>query len=157
MTLLLAIVLSLGLSTPALAQQCDDFDSCTMSDMCVGDECRGTPRTGGTCDDGNSCTINDTCVSGTCTGQMAPDGTGCGGGCGMCIFGFCGPDINQNGQPCNDAFACTTNDRCQFGVCFGSLRTCPDTDGNPCTGDFCNPETGLCQATKFPPCLPCQT
>jgi hypothetical protein len=156
LALLLAVLLA-SLPTPTVAQQCDDFDSCTMNDMCVGDECTGTPRTGGSCDDGDPCTINDNCSSGNCAGTPAPDGTECGGGCGMCQFGFCLPDITQNGQPCNDGFTCTTNDACQFGICFGTLRQCPDTDGNPCTGDFCNPETGQCQSTEFPPCLPCQT
>ena len=163
MTLLLAILLSLGFSAPAVAQQCDDLDSCTQNDMCVGDQCQGTPRTGGSCDDGNACTINDTCAGGTCTGTAAPAGTSCNGACGTCqevapgFPLFCLPDAEGDGTPCNDNFACTINDVCQFGICLGTFRQCPDTDGNPCTGDFCNPETGLCQATNFPPCLPCQT
>src|SRR5262245_32421444 len=129
------LCVGVGSVPAARGQQCDDFDECTMNDMCSNGECNGSPQTGGSCDDGNPCTINDTCASGTCTGAMAPTGTGCGGGCGMCQFGFCIPDFNQNGQPCNDGFACTNNDVCNFGFCFGSLRTCPDSDGNPCTGD----------------------
>jgi len=143
------------------AQQCDDFDECTINTMCSDGECVGTPLSGGTCDDGNECTINDTCVSGVCQGTAAPNGTSCGGGCGTCMgagpITFCLPDFAKNDQPCNDGLLCTTNDRCQFGICFGDFKFCPDSDGNACTIDFCHPQTGACVSTDFPPCSECET
>lgn len=156
--IVVAIVLLLTVRcAPTRAQQCDDFDQCTASEMCSQGECVGTPISGGLCDDGNACTANDSCIHGSCAGTPVADDTPCRDGCGTCISGNCIPNFAMNNSPCDDGILCTTNDRCQFGVCLGDLRQCPDSDGNPCTLDFCNPVTGNCQATNFPPCLPCQT
>lgn len=154
-------VAALAVVNSAGAVPCFEIDECMSEGLCVDGACVGVPRTGGTCDDGNECTVNDTCVSGVCQGTAAPNGAACNGGCGSCVgaggFTVCVPDFQRNGQNCNDGFLCTTGDRCQFGVCLGDFRICPDADGNPCTLDFCNPQTGACMATSFSPCTSCQT
>lgn len=154
-------VFTVCLATTALvsvaeAQQCDDFQQCTASDMCVDGECTGTPLSGSGCDDGNPCTVNDQCSAGQCGGEPAPNGTSCQGGCASCLGGLCIPDLSKTGQSCDDHFACTNSDTCQFGVCIGEFVQCPDTDDDICTLDFCNPATGQCEHFDAPPCPPCQ-
>lgn len=154
----LAVALS---STTAHAQSCDDFNECTMPDMCVDGACSGSMVSGGSCNDGNPCTVNDTCASGVCQGtpnQGATCGTtGCEGSCSA--GGQCLPDPTKQGMPCTDSFStCTTDDVCVGTVCFGQLVVCPDADANPCTPDFCNPGTGMCQTFDISPCDPaCET
>jgi hypothetical protein len=154
----LAITFAAG---SAAAVSCEDFDDCTANDMCADGMCVGTPLNGGSCDDGNDCTVNDTCVAGTCTGTPAAAGTSCNQGCGSCFsqfgFTFCMPDDEEESRSCDDGIACTDNDRCQFGFCFGDLKECADADGDPCTLDFCNPLTGACVATEVPPCNDCSS
>jgi hypothetical protein len=62
-------------------------------------------------------------------------------------------------MPCDDGNPCTLNDTCLItgfpmfpGGCFtdGTLKTCPDSDGNPCTTEVCNPLNGQCQVAPFP-------
>ena len=51
-----------ALTTSAPAQQCEDFNQCTVKEMCSEGICTGTPSEGGSCDDGNDCTVDDRCV-----------------------------------------------------------------------------------------------
>ncbi len=150
-------ILLTTMTAPVWAQECDDFDPCTSNEMCSAGECTGTPLTGIVCDDGDECTVNDQCNNGSCAGTQAGNGTPCRGGCGACQAGFCVPDQGHNGDPCDDNFACTTNDRCQFGVCFGDFFECPDTDNNACTIDICNPLSGACEHFDQAPCPSCQS
>lgn len=146
---------------------CDDFDSCTVNDTCVNGVCMGTPSSVGSCDDGNPCTTNDRCMNGMCVGTPAANGAPCGdAGCqGTCtVFPevpgppFCLPNPAVQNQPCTDQFGnCTTNDRCLGFTCFGTLRFCPNTDGNLCTIEFCNFQTGECENTSFDPCGECES
>ncbi|MBX2812606.1 MAG: hypothetical protein KTR25_12380 [Myxococcales bacterium] len=56
---------NLPLNTP-----CDDENSCTTDDRCVGELCLGSSilEDNVICDDNNSCTENDRCVDGQCVG-----------------------------------------------------------------------------------------
>ncbi len=164
------LVLSLAVG-PAITsgQPCDDFDECTDNDVCVvdpdlGSICAGTPIAGCPCDDGNDCTTNDRYIGGECMGDPIAAGTPCNGGCGNCqtvpfpgIPPMCTPNNAMNGQACSPGLfgLCSESPTCTFGSCGGTLRACPDADGNPCTPEFCNPETGQCQT--LPECLPCET
>ena len=77
----------LSLAVAAGAQNCDDFDGCTVNDMCSAGTCQGTPQSGGACDDFDDCTVNDRCTNDPflpCRGDPAPVGTSCSGGCGEC-------------------------------------------------------------------------
>ena len=153
---------------------CNDFNPCTLSDVCGGgtNTCLGgsnagipcttdaqcaTP-TGGYCkrptcqpgtlktcaDDGNLCT-EDTCnfYTGQCytPKQCLDDGNGCTDDVCDPGTGLCGV---PNSAPCSDGNPCTLSDTCAAGACLpGATMTCPD-DGNPCTQDVCNVDTGVC-------------
>ncbi|TFH32066.1 MAG: fibronectin type III domain-containing protein [Myxococcales bacterium] len=78
-----------------------------------------------TCDDSNECT-SDVCdpTSGSCSNPYVPRGTVCDGGAGTC----------QDAE-------CVATPLCQGVDC---------TDGNACTSDVCNPETGQCTNPAVP-------
>jgi hypothetical protein len=132
--------------TPISGGNCDDGNECTSNDTCASGACMGTPLTGGSCNDDNPCTINDTCTSGLCQGTPV-SGAECGtGGCGMCMFGVCVPNLEKQMQSCEDAIGpCTENDVCLGTLCAGQFKSCPDSDQNKCTLDACNIITGQCQ------------
>jgi Tol biopolymer transport system component len=153
---------------------CNDFDPCTLGDICGGGTnlCIGgsnaglacttnaqcATATGGYCqlptcqpgtpktcaDDGNLCT-DDTCnfFTGQCytPKQCFDDGNVCTTDVCDMTTGLCGV---PNTEPCTDDNPCTEGDACSAGSCVpGPEMTCAD-DGNPCTQDICNPETGNC-------------
>ncbi|MDX2167786.1 MAG: hypothetical protein SF182_12005 [Deltaproteobacteria bacterium] len=171
---LAAAVLVGASARPAAAQSCDDFDPCTVQDMCSDGMCSGTPTTNGSCDDGDDCTVNDRCSAEGCTGDPAPLNTSCGGGCGTCqsispipIPGlplFCVGKAEDNGKSCDFGTPCLDG-TCSItaipgapavAFCFPQQKVCPDTDGNPCT-DGCNFNTGRCEK-DVPKCIPtCET
>jgi hypothetical protein len=95
-------------------------------------------------DDGDACT-DDTCnfYTGTChtPTQCFDDGNVCTDDVCDPATGLCGI---PNTEPCTDDNPCTLDDICSAASCVpGVLMTCLD-DGNPCTTDLCNPETGNC-------------
>jgi hypothetical protein len=107
--------------------KCNDNDTCTVSDACVGGKCSGAPLT---CDDANPCT-SDTC-----------NPTFKGGGC-----------LHKAAiAPCSDGNACTIGDACNWQYweptksgCNGAgVLSCDD--GNPCTTDTCDPVVGCLHA-----------
>ena len=75
------------------------------------------------CDDGNPCTGNS------------------------CSDGWCSPsDTELNGTPCDDGDVCTIGDSCQEGACYGGAALACD-DGNACTTDSCDSESGCTNVT----------
>jgi len=164
--LVLTATLTLWIGTVG-AQVCDDFDACTTGDMCSDGECNGTPASGGSCDDFNPCTINDQCTPFGCMGTSAPNGTACASGCGVCqelapgVPSICAPKPDVAGQACEPELGGESNP-CFEGTCMvfnpfavfcsPTFRTCPDTDGNPCT-DRCNPANGECEQNASD-CIP---
>lgn len=151
-------------------QACDDFDACTANDMCSGGTCIGTPQDGGPCDDLDDCTLNDRCLPGNsgCGGEPAPTGTSCAKGCGSCLAtggpgsaSVCIANPGSAGTPCDPGVSPCLSGVCQellgnTAFCLPQLKSCPDTDGNPCT-DNCNFQTGNCEPDA-PKCIPqCET
>ena len=151
--------------------ECDDGLLCTENDECVSGKCLGKPvacpggqqchdsvcdeKTGecvetpasGSCDDANLCTTDDYCVNGICTGVPADcsDANPCTTdacdlleGCRHLHFDF---------APCQDEDPCTADDQCISGTCVGQPVVCDD--GNPCTQDSCDPNTGECQGQPW--------
>ncbi|MBT9556902.1 MAG: C-type lectin domain-containing protein [Myxococcales bacterium] len=158
---------------------CDDGDACTAADVCTDRACAGAAVP---CDDGNSCTI-DICDTATgCTATALGDGSACDDGSActkseVCALGICtgaAVDCNdhygctadscdpttgcvhdglQNGDPCDDEDACTTDDRCWVGFCGGKSPDCQD--GKWCTIDGCDPITAECTHQLSDDPLPC--
>lgn len=97
-----------------------DGTSCSDQNPCNGEEtCRGGNCAMGAaldCDDHNPCTQDECDPQSGCRHTNLPDGTDCGGG------------------PCGTA-------SCQTGECVPGDPTVCD-DQNPCTRDFCDPQTG---------------
>ncbi len=90
---------------------CNDSDPCTNGETC---DAAGVCGSGTTvdCDDTNTCTV-DTCVSDR----------------GGCLHLFVTPECGETGcvpVGCDDGIACTTDDQCVAGVCFGGKITSPD-------------------------------
>ncbi len=153
---------------------CDDGNACTTVDTCVAGACIGKippgcgdgnvctddacdPDTGcinpfntNPCDDGNACTGGDVCAQGACAGTPISCNDG-----SVCTDDTCDPSsgcVNTpNAGACNDANACTTVDLCVGGICVG--KTPPVcNDGNVCTDDACDPDTGCVTAPNTNPC-----
>ena len=147
---------------------CDDGNKCTEADACVSGKCIGKDKlcndnnpctndscdkdTGncqakqfdGPCDDGNACTKSDTCVDGKCSGPQVDcdDKNSCSTDICDTVKG-CQHLPKLGGTACDDGIGCTTNDKCDGGVCTGTnlcVACQSDTectkfdDGNVCTG-----------------------
>ena len=65
---------------------------------------------------------------------------------GICVF-----SAKADGTPCDDGTLCSEADTCQAGVCLGGVALECD-DGNPCTDDICDPNTGCVYAFNFGGC-----
>ena len=150
---------------------CDDGDPCTEGETCAGGECAG--GSGVVCDDLNPCTT-DLCASGGggCVATPVDDGADCEGGDPCQVGGWCegGECVGQvpldcpepgpcqtsacvtgqgctrkpvpDGAACETGLACDQPGACDGGVCVALPSPCKD--GNPCTVDTCDTETGLC-------------
>ena len=138
---------------------CDDANACT-NDSCQGSICIHDPipdcvpceaSVSNSCDDANACTSDDTCVEGVCSGVQIP-------GCQSCS----GP------ANCDDGDLCTTDEcvasACVFTPIFNEATECCDPatgtvtvvdDGDPCTVDSCDPQTGLVSHTPGQDGTPC--
>jgi hypothetical protein len=149
------------------AQPCDDGNSCTLKDICLGGKClSGTqdlcddanpcttdscdPQKGCShapntlpCDDGDACKSPDICAGGKC---LSGPGVSCKDG-NSCTSDTCDPKFGCNFPAitgsCDDGNLCTTVDVCQNGACTGIVGDTCD-DGNSCTSDFCQLGSG-CQ------------
>jgi hypothetical protein len=101
---------------------------------------------GAACDDADACTASSTCLAGVCVTNGArptcPSGDPCS------LASVCHPTDAScepfppapDGTQCDDASACTTDDRCIEGACGGSAIACDDA--STCTIDACDPGVG---------------
>lgn len=152
---------------------CDDGNSCNGHETCnegTGECEAGSPTN---CDDSIQCTI-DSCSNGVCTHTPDPTKCNNGNVCdGIetcdpqrgCISGAPAPNCNDNNPctvdlcdpargcvhdaaaadrlPCDDGNPCTMGDTCSGGACRkGANKNCDD--GDSCTKDSCDQNTGLC-------------
>ena len=100
---------------------CSDQNGCTTTDYCTSGACH--PGYNADCDDGNPCT-KDFC-----------DGGDPGNPCYY---------ESMEGEPCVDDDPCTVASECNnVGQCVGTVEKNCD-DGNICTDEVCDPETGMC-------------
>jgi hypothetical protein len=104
---------------------CDDGDACTM-DAC--DPAVGCLNEAIDCDDGISCTQD------SCDGQS-----------GQCVH-------TPDDAACDDANACNGVESCSAmaGCVMGTPVVC--NDGNACTQDVCNPQSGACSHPAINAC-----
>ncbi len=63
--------------------------------------------------------------------------------------GACVERFEADGTACDAKSVCILNGQCRSGRCIGEERTC--SDGNACTVDVCNAQTG-CEFLPRPPC-----
>ena len=136
-------------------KDCSDGKACTSDDCdAVTATCSHKPLAAGAkCNDDSYCTLSDSCdEAGKCTGKPLPcnDHNGCtADNCdpktGACTF----TEIKA-GQPCDDENECTTGDTCntQLQCQPGTLKNCDD--GNKCSKDGCDPQTGKCTVENAP-------
>ncbi len=131
-----------GTDAPCLATLCDgNTGNCQF--VAAND---GKP-----CEDGDLCTLADTCDGGTCVGQEPRN---CNDG-NPCTDDACVPDEGclhtANQAPCFDGNLCTGGDVCKEGTCQpGALLVCDD--GNPCTTDSCQDDSGCLFVAADGPC-----
>ena len=122
---------------------CDDGNPCTI-DKCNADgTCANESGIGQACDDGNICTQQDVCnTEGICEGYNEVN---CNDGID-CTSDSCDPVVGclhtyEDGLPCEDGSACTTNDSCLNGICkSGSPVQCYADE--PCMWGTCDPNFG---------------
>ena len=160
-------------SHPFNTATCDDEDPCTTDDTCDQGTCMGAPvdcsgvvdpclqqlcnPSTGQCDlvaeDGTPCLDEDlcngaeSCLAGVCVDgapvQCADDDNPCTEDICDSLTGQCGVSL-ENGAPCGDGDPCNGGEVCQDGACLvGEPVVCGD-DGDPCTDDVCDSETGQC-------------
>ncbi|HTU57728.1 MAG TPA: C-type lectin domain-containing protein, partial [Polyangiales bacterium] len=93
---------------------------------------------GGACATDEACE-SGACVAGTCCESRCDAPPACYRAEAKCDTGHCQYVAAPSGEACDDDNACTTDDRCQDGVCAGASNC---DDDNACTGDFCG--SGSC-------------
>ena len=160
-----------GCAYVAIGGPCDDGDLCTKVDTCKDGACAGSqpllcddanPCTddgcspasgcvhnanGAPCDDGNACTPVDGCQDKACVGlsaKVCKDAN-------PCTADTCDPQTGEclfdggimTGQPCEgvQVAPCSNQPLCDQGTCLAPTQKDCD-DGNPCTLDKCNAQTG---------------
>jgi len=157
--------------TPNLAQ-CDDGDPCTVADTCQEGECAGVAVD---CD----CQSDEECEGleddDMCNGTLYCDTTKLPHLCKVdpdtliecpepegfdapCLAPACEPLTGEcffesihDAFACDDGDACTIGDKCGSGICLpGTDVNC--NDGNECTDDSCDPDTGCVHTQNEAPC-----
>ena len=133
---------------------CDDANPCTV-DTCDADGCRFAPVPNAIpCSDGVFCNGLETCQDGLCVAGSPPDCEAANG----CTLDTCDetldrcvhdrlPDCCASDGDCFDGDTCTTNERCEDGVCVSDPLACTGEDA--CTRSTCDPGLG-CQTDTQP-------
>ena len=105
---------------------------------------------GSPCSDGDACTEGDACQLGACVATeslICPSSACAEASCDSAV----GCVFKPLEGPCDDGDVCTLGDVCVDGACVpgGELMDCDD--GNPCSVNLCDPETG-CVAEPIEKC-----
>jgi MYXO-CTERM domain-containing protein len=126
---------------------CSNANKCTGETCDPAQGCLFEPMANGTsCSNGNACDGAETCLNGMCTSGTAlncNDNNPCtADSCNPAVGGCLNTDLadgtNCGGGLCGEA-------TCSAGKCIShDTATCDDSD--PCTRDWCNPDTGCVNA-----------
>jgi hypothetical protein len=162
-----------GCEYPPNQATCDDDNPCTVGDDCDGGQCIGTLLP---CD----CMVNEDCASledgDLCNGTLICDTKSLPFKCvvdaktaiecpgpeetnAICLQPFCEPLTGDcsvvpanNEWLCDDDDACTMSSACEAGECAGGMAiNC--NDGNICTDDSCDPDSGCSNVPNSEPCM----
>ena len=127
----------------------DNF-ACSQNDHCQSGHCFGLVITG----------CRGRCKPKTSDGQRCPSSSASGCSSGRCTCGYCGIKMRDN-------YACSTNNDCQNGLCFGAItigcrgrcktpdgRRCPSGGARSCASSRCT--CGYC-GNKVRNSLPCSS
>eukprot|EP01059_Diplonema_ambulator_P030329 TRINITY_DN5151_c0_g1_i9.p1 TRINITY_DN5151_c0_g1~~TRINITY_DN5151_c0_g1_i9.p1 ORF type:complete len:6713 (+),score=1239.17 TRINITY_DN5151_c0_g1_i9:1796-20140(+) len=124
---------------------CIAQDQCHSVGVCseATGECSNPVQTDGTpCDDGSPQTVGDECILGVCIGRDKCAGVICQASDSCHDLGSCDPSTGLctdpkkiDGSLCNDLDITTVNDKCQNGVCVGTLQ---------CGSNQCSPSIPGC-------------
>ena len=149
-----------GVCISILLPDCDDNNDCTVDSCDSNSGCVFTPTPGNMCDDGDPTTVSDVCVGSVCTGTpfTCPDDSQCLkytrhiiNGNPTCI----GVPINVNGSCAIDGDLCQVGGVCSaYGVCLTHDLICPMT--SECTSSY-TCVAGECIAQHDAPSVLCNT
>jgi hypothetical protein len=140
---------------------CDDGNPCT-DNVCSSGICAyPAGNEGGSCDDGNVCSGTETCQGGACVSSgplscndnnpCTTDSCAPQGGCRYTLVSDC--QACTSSGTCSDGNPCNGTETCVSGRCrTGTPISC--NDGNACTLDSCNAQTG-CAYSTIGGCRPC--
>jgi hypothetical protein len=139
----------LGSCTAAGTLVCNDSNPCTDDCCSAKAGCSFIPNADD-CNDDNPCTENDACSNGWCAGSA----TVCND-FNVCTDDACNPDsgceYTANTLACDDNNPCTIGDHCTNSSCAGQgVDDCDD--GNLCTDDDCDPDSGCFHTANSAPC-----
>lgn len=114
-------------SNAANGKVCNDYNECTINDVCTAGVCGGTSILNGfACSDNNTCTYNDKCTGGVCVGTPQPVGHSCASTDQCREDGVCGTantcTIGQY-KPVNSPCTNAANDICMISKC-STLGVC---------------------------------
>ena len=154
------------------AEFCDDSDPCTVGDWCQQGTCTGFAvdcqcQTDDDClqlDDGNLCNGTLFCDTSTLPYQCAVDSEtvvecpALDDPAQFCNMNVCDPETgtcsvvpDHQGFACDDLDSCTVGDKCWEGQCVPGVGLgC--NDGNTCTSDSCEPDSGCVFQPVDSPC-----
>eukprot|EP01065_Artemidia_motanka_P042695 TRINITY_DN5771_c0_g3_i2.p1 TRINITY_DN5771_c0_g3~~TRINITY_DN5771_c0_g3_i2.p1 ORF type:complete len:4752 (+),score=1264.50 TRINITY_DN5771_c0_g3_i2:1602-15857(+) len=134
--------------SPALdGTACDDGDSATGPDRCVGGVCVGTVGCSGTCAVPDPRCRRSLCDSAACTQELVPDGTSCvsaSAGASQCSAGECAVFDRCAGVQCSAAILCH-----RAGVCNPATGRCEvqqQPDGTSCDDGVSTTASDRCVA-----------
>ncbi len=150
---------------------CDDGNPCTVADACSQGKCQGYDVQ---CDcsqdadckaleDGNLCNgvlfCDKTKVPYACAikpGSIVECDEAPGGP--VCLHAECDPSTGKcgsvpvnEGTACDDGKPCSVGEKCAAGACGGGVPMACGDD-NPCTDDFCDPESGCIHTANSKAC-----
>ncbi len=140
-----------GVCKSGVTIDCSDGNDCT-DDTCdtTSGFCKSVDNAK-PCDTGTGCMVNGACSNGVCSGASKTDCCSLNVDCidgNPCTLDSCKKDGDKScdhtkleGLACNDGSQCTVGGKCKIGKCV-SATVLGCNDNQPCTIDYCLPDSG---------------